>query len=171
MTRGPLPNPEKRRRNAPTIPTTALPAGGHTGRIPRSPYSLGSAGAAWWKWAWRTPQAAAWSAGDLFAVARRAQLEDDVSALECDGLGPIPDGFDDLAEYLDNVKFVVQHLKALAGGKLAVIKEMRELDDRLGLTPKAMASLRWSITEDAAKPSRSAGSSSTARLRVVDSAS
>jgi hypothetical protein len=32
-------------------------------------------------------------------------------------------------------------------GKLAVEKEMRELDGKLGLTPKAMADLGWTIGE------------------------
>ncbi|MGD9754564.1 MAG: hypothetical protein AB7W59_26535 [Acidimicrobiia bacterium] len=31
---------------------------------------------AWWAWAWSTPQAAAWSVGDVVALARRARLED-----------------------------------------------------------------------------------------------
>ena len=53
---GPLPTDDKRRRNAPTIPTTKLPAAGRKGRVPKVPpaYTLGDAGAAWWKWAWRS---------------------------------------------------------------------------------------------------------------------
>jgi len=29
-----------------------------------------------------------------------------------------------------------------------VIREMREMDDRLGLTPKGLAALRWKIVPD-----------------------
>src|SRR5689334_13677132 len=77
---GPLPNPERRRRNAPTIPTTKLPAGGRPGRAPKPPgwLELDRAGKAWWAWAWKTPQAAAWSVGDEPMVARRAALEDEL---------------------------------------------------------------------------------------------
>lgn len=115
--RGPLPNPDRRRRNAPTIPTTELPAGGYRGTMPSSPYRLGVRGRAWWKWAWRTPQAAAWGESARYVVARRALLED---LLKDEVLAPE---------------------KAL--------REMRELDDRLGLTPKSMEQLRWKIVVDA----------------------
>jgi hypothetical protein len=40
-------------------------------------------------------------------------------------------------------------LKRSATGEVALMKEMRELDNRLGLNPKAMADLRWSIAADA----------------------
>lgn len=75
---GPLPNPERRRTNAPTIPTTNLPAGGRQGPAPKPPkwVQLDVAARAWWAWAWSTPQAAAWSVGDVVALARRARLED-----------------------------------------------------------------------------------------------
>lgn len=111
MPRGPLPNPERRRVNAPTIPTTDLPAGGFDGPVPSCPYRLGDRGRAWWKWAWRTPQAAAWGSSMAYVVARRAVLEDSLK--------------DEFA--------------------VATLREMRELDDRLGLTPKSMAQLRWKI--------------------------
>lgn len=75
---GPLPNPQRVRRNAPTIPTTNLPAGGRKGAAPKPPkwMQLDVAAKAWWAWAWSTPQAAAWSDGDLVTLARRARLED-----------------------------------------------------------------------------------------------
>jgi len=155
MPRGPLPDPNSRRRNAPTIPTTKLPAGGRPGPVPRPPKgaNLGDAGKAWWRWAWRTPQAAAWSTGDHVAIARRAQLEDDLQALEFIGLDldRLPaESDDELAAYLDHLKYVIEKLKSLAGGKLAIAREMRELDDRFGLTPKARAALRWEVVQDQA---------------------
>jgi hypothetical protein len=129
MSRGPLPDPNSRRRNKPTIPTTSLPAGGRKGRIPKVPasYALLTAGTAWWRWAWTLPQAAAWDDGSHYALARRAQLEDTMAALAVDD----------------------------ARGRLSVLKEMRELDRRFGLDPKAMAELRWTIVAEeapAAKP-------------------
>ncbi|MGE0795419.1 MAG: hypothetical protein AB7O29_08750 [Acidimicrobiia bacterium] len=150
---GPLPDPNRRRRNAPTIPPTDLPAAGRKGLAPRVPagYELGGQGLEWWGWAWHTPQASGWSAGDLFLIARRAQLEDDAASLEAIGFEPPPCDDEAVADWLKDVKRVVQILKALAGGRLAIMKEMREIDDRLGLTPKGLAALRWKIVEEEAK--------------------
>ena len=122
MPRGPLPNPQRRRRNAPTIPTTNLPASGRPGPVPRPPkwLTLGDAGKAWWRWAWKTPQAAAWAAGHEVTVARRAQLEDDL--VLCRESGEVAPS--------------------------TLLQRMLDIDDRLGLTPKAMAQLRWQIVAD-----------------------
>lgn len=158
---GPLPQSQRRRRNAPAIPTTTLPAEGRSGPLPDVPswVTLGKAGRAWWVWAWSTPQAAAWAAGHEGVVARRAQLEDDLVVL---GERRLEFGeLDDLDEQVvDRITLVVDTLKRLATAKLSVVREMRELDDRLGLTPKAMAQLRWTIGEP---PSESEGSLTVVR--------
>lgn len=116
---GPLPKPadQRRRRNAPTIPTTRLPASGFDGSIPRCPMRLGKAGRAWWRWAWRTPQAAAWSPGAVYSVALRASLQD----------------------LLDDPAIEVTP---------TLVGRCVDLDDKLGLTPKGMAALRWEIVAD-----------------------
>lgn len=156
---GPLPDPKSRRRNAPTIPTTELPAAGRQDDPPAPPdaYTLGEPGQAWWDWAWHLPQACAWDDGALFVAARRASLEDDLGALD--------DAEDQfafealLAEFADSadpevlvnigqgIDFIVGRLKGLASGRLAVMKEMRELDNKLGLNPEALAKLRWKIID------------------------
>ena len=171
---GPLPNPQRARRNAPTIPTTDLPVGGRSGRVPPVPswLKLGRAGSAWWKWAWRTPQAAAWAKGHESFVAKRAQLEDDLAALEqVDGLDVrdllgLPD--DEAAQTID---FLVRRLHGLAAGRLSLVKECREMDDRLGLTPKSMAALRWRVVDTPAEPKSASGPAADSdrreRLRVV----
>jgi len=171
MARGPLPNPQSRRRNAPTIPATTLPVGGRKGRRPNPPaeYEFGKAGKAWWKWAWTTPQATAWDAGSRYAIARRAQLEDDLAAL---------DDFDPLQiaellaiepdEQVRALGFLIKRLKALAGGRLAIVKEMRELEKRLGLDPKAIGELRWTITAEEAEQAKPKRPSSSRRLRAID---
>lgn len=164
---GPMPKPagQRRRRNAPTIPTTQLPASGHDGDIPECPYSLARAGRAWWGWAWHTPQAAAWSPGDLYSLARRAQLEDDVAALhDVHGLD-----FSEM-ERPEHVRAIVASVAALATGKLQLSKEMRELDDRYGLTAKGMAALRWEIVATQAAASAGPAPTQTRRLRAVDAA-
>lgn len=47
-----------------------------------------------------------------------------------------------------------------------IYAEVRQLEDRLGLTPKAMLSLRWSIVEDEVAEKRE--EKPARRLRVVD---
>lgn len=176
MSRGPLPEPGSRRRNAPTIPTTELPAEGFRGPPPRCPYRLSTAGRRWWRWAWSLPQAAAWSQGAVVALARRAQLEDDLAAIELvddvDLAELLQVDLDDrraTREAIRNVEFALGRLKALAGGRLAVMKEMRELDRRFGLDPKALAELRWTIVARADAEARAgAGRSSAARRRTAD---
>ena len=138
---GPLPKPpdQRRRRNRPTVPTTNLPADGFNEPAPDPPgwVELGPAGSAWWEWAWSTPQAAAWStSAHLPTVARRAALEDDLRALESedfDGLG------------IQELRSLVKSLKAIVTNKAGLLSKVTELDDRLGLSPKSMAQLRWTI--------------------------
>lgn len=125
---------------------TDLPAKGRTGRPPKCPYDLEKAGAKWWRWAWRTPQATKWDAGQLYTVARRAQLEDLVEALGFDDALDLRDllaGADEDA--MHRVEWALTSLKKAAGGRLAFEKEMRELDGRLGLTPRAMFDMGWTV--------------------------
>lgn len=196
MPRGPLPSGNARRRNAPTIPTTNLPATGPKGsRAPKCPYELGDAGSAWWRWAWKQPQAAGWDAGSHYAIARRAQIEDHRAALQLARSVSIEDT---IAQLLDeagqdsggeewqrlqaagrSIDFAVGQLKRLSGGDVALMKESRELDKRLGLDPKALAELRWTIVDPDAAATRAAASpgstaakkktgSNVRKLRVVD---
>lgn len=146
---GPLPSPDRRRRNAPTIPTTNLPAAGRSGPPPKVPawVDLGRVGKAWWRWAWSTPHAAAWSDGDLALVARRAELEDDAAlTARVDSL----DVLDIHGADVDEVRRLIRSLAGQVSGKMALFREMREIDDRLGLSPKGMAALRWKIVADEA---------------------
>lgn len=140
---GPLPDPNARRRNK-RKPNTPLPLDGPEGAAPKCPYKLGKAGKAWWKWAWKLPQATAWDDGSVYFVARRAQLEDDAAALDFADYTELRDllaGADD--EATKQVEWAISTLKKSASGKLAIDKERRELDNKLGLNPKAMADLRW----------------------------
>lgn len=166
---GPLPTANPRRRNAPTIPTTNLPATGRPGRPPKSPIELGASGSAWWSWAWKTPQAAGWSTGDLYLVARRASLQDDIDALEqIDGLD-----FAELGDRADEVRSAVARVAALATGRLQIAREMREIENLLGLTPKGLAALRWKIVAEksaaAAAAEDEVGRRRERKVKAVDS--
>lgn len=169
---GPLPEPNRRRRNAPTIPTTALPVSGRKGRPPNPPawVELGEAGWAWWRWAWGTPQACAWGPGQEVAVARRASLEDDLAAVATVGSLDLLDVLD--AARQAEVRTIVTRLAAVATGRLAICREARELDDRLGLTPKGLAALRWTVVADPAPavavPAVVADMDAARRRRVAD---
>ena len=185
---GPLPDPKSRRRNAPTIPTTQLKAKGPAVDPPDVPetYDLQTAGREWWDWAWRLPQACAWDDGALYTAARRASLEDDLLAFDdADHLSSVID--DMLAEVVaedDPLNFkqrllsltlTMRKLKSLAGGRVGVMKEMRELDNKLGLNPEALAKLRWTIVDDdeaekkpdEAKASKKKSSKRRGRLELV----
>ncbi len=172
--RGPLPKDDasRRRRNAPTIEATELPAGGREGPVPAVPagYVLRECGSAWWAWAWRTPQAAAWKDGYLYAVLRRAVLEDDLDAIRRVDSG----SFDELLEATEDdtrrqIEWVVSTLRAICGSELNLMKEARELDDRLGLTAKAFGQLRWKITSEPASAAPAVGGAKVTRLKAVDS--
>lgn len=152
---GPLPNPGARRRNAPTIPTTKLPVGGRKGRPPKVPdsYQLGKAGRDWWKWAWGTPQAAAWDAGALYGLARRAQIEDDLATLELFDEFELAEllGMEEETDALKRLAEVIGRLKRLATGSVSLMKEARELDTQYGLNPKGLLANRWTIIDPDAK--------------------
>jgi hypothetical protein len=112
MPRGPLPKPGARRHNPPTIPTTSLPVSGRTARPPTPPkgYELSESGKRWWRWAWKLPQAAAWDDGALYHVARRAQLEDDLAAMDSVrgmDLADLLDLGDSESEAIKRVEFVL----------------------------------------------------------------
>jgi len=128
---------------------------------------LGAAGRAWWRWAWSTPQAAAWDDGSVQVVLRRARLEDMVAALEHIDLD-IPSDPDELAGYVLALKATLAVLKSSAAGGVTVMREMRELDDRLGLTPKAMAQLRWTVVPDMPESAPPGDESSELVSRLAD---
>jgi hypothetical protein len=116
---GMISDPNSRKTQSGTVPTTDLPADGYTGPIPDLPgwVELDEAGFEFWEWAWRTPQAAAWDSGTVPTVARRAALES-----------------------------AFYRLSQKAPDKVAALTaKMTELDNKLGLSPYALAALHWRI--------------------------
>lgn len=158
---GPLPTDGARRRNLPPSKDILEPRTGRAPKIPRR-YQLGDAGLDYWKRAWKWPQATKWDTPSMVdAVARRAQLEDYAAAIELVDhvdLEELLTAGDDEArrEALRNLDWALNKLRSLATGVVGLMKQMDQLDDRLGTTPKAMAQLRWSIAEKPAKTSAQA---------------
>lgn len=115
---------------------------------PKCPYELRTFGDAWWRWAWNTPQSKNWDDGALYAVARRASLEDDLAALESDDVS-VADilGLDDEQAMARELDWLIGRLRSMAAGRVSLMKEMRELETQLGLGPKAMAGLGWKPEE------------------------
>lgn len=72
------------------------------------------------------------------------------------------------SEVLRKLEWCVRRLQSLAGGKLAIAREARELDDRLGLTPKGRLALRMTIVETDTEATRVITTSTARRLRAVD---
>jgi hypothetical protein len=66
------------------------------------------------------------------------------------------------------VRLLVQSEKPKA--TMSLCAEVRQLEDRLGLSPMAMLRLRWEIVPDEVAEARRAPSPSARRLRAVDSA-
>jgi hypothetical protein len=140
-------------------------------------YELNSAGLAWWKWAWKTPQACAWDDGAVYTVARRAQLETDLAMLTGD-VGEDAVAIADLLaipedERVRELATVFGMVKRAASNEVTIMREMRELDNKLGLNPQALATLRWKIVDDSEDKPKSKAKSKPAtvtRLRVVDPA-
>lgn len=130
----------RQRRNAPMANTLQLPAEGRKGKAPEWPAGLNPSARAQlvWDGLWTTPQAVAWERlGWTRVVARYAEM---VASAERD--------LDDV----DDPKVYAAMLRA----QTAIVPELRQLEDRLGLSPMAMLRLRWEVVEDEVAARRSA---------------
>jgi hypothetical protein len=124
---GPPPAPEaSRRRRNHTPAARLLPAAGRPG--PPPPWPLQAAGdpeAQLWAELWASPQAVAWA---------------DMGA----GLARV------VARYVRWT--VAAEVGVPADVATSALAELRQLEDRLGLTPMALARLRWDIVADPTPP-------------------
>lgn len=120
---GPAPNRNARRRNL-RPDWRALPPGGWAGDVPEWPMESSSAAdRALWAGLWRTPQAAAWhDLGWTRVVARYARLV---------------------------VESEIDNPDRSQTAEVALLGEIRQLEDRLGLSPMAMKRLQWEIAAGA----------------------
>lgn len=98
----------------------------------------------------------------LYTVARRAVLEDEhaaVGSFDPDSLSwffsALELGDEDaLQAALRDLGRIIGRLQALATGRVALSKEMRELEMQLGFGAKSMAALGWKPDEDKPKVSK-----------------
>lgn len=150
MMPGPAPKPadQRRRRNAPLANTVKLPAEGRTGDAPEWPLPWQRVvEAKIWADLWATPQAAAWErmgTATVRVVARYVRL---LSLVE----GPADD-----------------EDRAPRTSATLLLGEVRQLEDRLGLTPMAMLRLRWEIVADDLAEKREGSAPTRRRLKAVD---
>lgn len=142
---GPPPKPagERRRRNAPTANTLKLPRAGRKGKPPAFPGELSAYDAKVWADLWRTPMAVAWELNNYHRT---------------------------VARYLRVMRAAEDALES-GDPSASLLGEVRQLEDRLGLTPMAMLRLRWEIdSSDEVAQARSArpARSTRSRLKAVD---
>jgi hypothetical protein len=141
----PVPQPPKAnpvRRNA-RVGTVKLPAEGRKGATPKWPLparpaekAKAKALAELWAELWHTPQATAWDRLGWTRVV--ARYAQLLNELECGDIErPAP-----------------------------ILGEVRQLEDRLGLTPKAMRLLLWEIVEDQVAEKRATSTAKSARRRI-----
>ncbi len=131
----PGPAPQKHSRAAASRPGwLQLPAKGYDGEIPEWPLGddVDIRALAVWDVMWRTPQAAAWiKLGWVRTVARYALL---VVESERDLSG-------DMAVRGKDGEMIYR------GPNATLLGEVRQMEDRLGLSPMAMRRLEWEVAE------------------------
>lgn len=158
---GPLPSNSPKRKTRPTdVPWIDLPRSGNPNPIPVVPrgLDLGNHGLYRWYRLWRTPESTQWGDADRDLVMRLCQLEDAWQrSVETHGE-------------------VVHPPKGKSGRSyqrqldLRIAPEMRQLEEKLGLTAKAKKELRWRIVDDSpVEPTKIEDAPSARRrgLRVV----
>lgn len=144
---GPAPKPasQRRRRNKAPVAAklTAAPRRRTAPKLPGGDNLLAET-RAWWRMVWKSPMAAHWIEADRPAVVRLAHLQDLVGREilgwtdrgRVGDLRPDPDRDD-----------IVRVELAGAMVSVALLAEMRQIEDRLGLTPMARKRLQWEIEE------------------------
>lgn len=136
---GPAPKIDPARRNARTGPLQ-LPPSGYHGDIPCWPLGgkLSQQEQITWRELWRTPQAAAWAI--MGAGTTRV-----------------------VARYVR----MLRHAEASDGSLPQYLTAAAQLEDRLGLTPKAMRMLLWEIATDEVADQRAASTGARGRIKAV----
>jgi hypothetical protein len=142
------PAEQRRRRNVQTpAAVVRLPVEGRKGRAPKFPLQGESEGeSVLWRELWKTPQAVMWERsgpGTVRLVARYVRL-----------LLPV-----------ESPEFGGGDEKGYSQAQL--LGEVRQLEDRLGLSPKAMQALKWVVDDDADEPVAPSVPSRRRDLKIV----
>lgn len=141
----PKPDDQRRNRVEPRFGWVDLPAAGRVGEPPGLPVRVDGAWSSQtldaWSDLWSSPQSTQWDQSGR-TLHRWAICHEDVVRYQAQR-DPVP---------------------------ASLLSEMRQLEDRHGLSPKAMLQLRWRIAETEAVSTRRSRSSSRMRdrLSVVD---
>lgn len=128
-------------------PLMVLPQGGRPGKPPKWPLpDVSDEEIGLWTQLWKLPQAVAWERiGSERVVARYCRLLA-------------------IAEMRESAGAAIRGVAGLLG-------EVRQLEDRLGLSPMAMLRLRWQIsTDEVAEKRQTRSTSGRTRIRAVESA-
>lgn len=139
---GPPPKPDgqRRRRNA-TPGTIQLPMEGYQGPVPDWPLDYPSPRElARWEKIWRSAQAAMWV---------RMHVDDMVARYVRNCI---------LVENDSHTTVALAHLHS----------EIRQLEDRLGMSPLALLRLKWEIVPDEVEEKKQEKTSARQRLRIAD---
>ena len=136
---GPAPKLDPARRNARTGPMK-LPPEGYQGELPVWPLHgpLSQQEVLTWREMWRTPQAAAWVT-----------------------LGP------GCVRVVARYVRVLMRAESVRAALPTDMAEARQLEDKLGLTPKAMRMLLWEIAPNEVEEQRQATSGARGRIKAV----
>lgn len=133
----PKPPGQRRRRNAGQSQWQELPAEGRKGEVPepRTDRRLGSVAKRYWDELWSSPMAVTFIDADIQPLTRLVVLVDDRARAETgEGLLEIVEG-----NFDGDVRVIV--------GQFSGDGEIRQLEDRYGISPKARRALQWEIRQ------------------------
>lgn len=161
MSATPKPPGQRRRRNLGQGQWKQLPANGRQGMIPepRTERELGPIAMQYWETLWLSPMAVTFTDADIHALTRLVVLVDDRARAE-------------------SAEGLLEIVESAHGGEVEVIvgrfggdAEIRQLEDRYGLSPLARRRLQWEITQgDADSGSIRTKPLQARTLRAVDAA-
>lgn len=153
----PKPPGARRRRNTGQSEWQQLPAEGRRGKAPepRTDRVLGEIAKQYWETLWSSPMAVTFTDADIQPLTRLAVLVDDRARAEsADGLLEIVEDY-----HGNEVEVIV--------GRFAADGEIRQLEDRYGISPLARRRLQWEVSKaDVVEMPKRQGSR---QLRAIES--
>ncbi len=151
----PKPPGQRVRRNREQSEWRQLPAGGRSGRAPKPRTSVvwGEFGQAYWRALWSSPMAATYTEADVFPLTRLCSLVDRRERVEAGD----PEVF--AASSVDGEVTVVRGFDGDG--------EIRQLEDRFGISPLARRRLQWEVAQAERSPSAKRGPAEVRKLRAV----